>query len=61
MNVLFIISTDDVEKIFSEALKSGATKLGEITDKIIDGIGVLKFVYFRDPERNIIEIQSWEK
>ena len=52
---------EDVEKKFNDALKSGATKLGEITEKIIDGIGVLKFVYFRDPERNIIEIQSWEK
>ena len=41
--------------------KSDATKLGEITEKIIDGIGMLKFVYFRDPEGNIIEIQSWEK
>lgn len=52
---------EDVETIFSEALKSGAIKLGEITEKIIEGIGVLKFVYFRDPEGNIIEIQSWEK
>jgi predicted enzyme related to lactoylglutathione lyase len=52
---------DDVEKIFSDALKSGAIKLGEITEKIIEGIGVLTFVYFRDPEGNIIEIQSWKK
>jgi catechol 2,3-dioxygenase-like lactoylglutathione lyase family enzyme len=52
---------EDVETIFVEALKSGAIKLGEITEKIIEGIGVLKFVYFRDPEGNIIEIQSWEK
>jgi len=51
----------NVEKKFSDALRNGAIKLGEITDKIIDGIGVLKFVYFRDPEGNIIEIQSWEK
>jgi len=52
---------ENVEKIFNDALKSGASKLGEITEKIIDGIGMLKFVYFRDPEGNIIEIQSWEK
>ena len=50
---------EDVEKIFSDALKQGATKLGEVTEKTIDGVGVLKFVYFRDPEGNIIEIQSW--
>jgi catechol 2,3-dioxygenase-like lactoylglutathione lyase family enzyme len=52
---------EDVESKFNDALKSGATKLGEVTEKIIDGIGVLKFVYFRDPEGNIVEIQSWEK
>jgi predicted enzyme related to lactoylglutathione lyase len=52
---------EDVEKIFNDALKSGAIKLGEITEKIIEGVGVLKFVYFRDPEGNIVEIQSWEK
>ena len=48
---------DDVEKIFSDALKNGAAKLGEIAEKDIDGIGLLKFVYFR----NIIEIQSWKR
>jgi len=52
---------EDVEKIFGKALKSGASKLGEITEKVIEGVGGLKFVYFRDPEGNIIEIQSWEK
>jgi len=29
--------------------------------KTIDGVGDLKFVYFRDPEGNIVEIQSWKK
>lgn len=52
---------EDVEKIFRYALKHGATRLGEVTEKTIDGIGVLTFVYLRDPEGNIIEIQSWEK
>ena len=52
---------EDVESTFSEAIKSGAVKLGEITEKTIEDIGVLKFVYFRDPEGNIIEIQSWKK
>lgn len=52
---------EDVETVFDEAFKNGAIKLGKITEKIFEGIGVLKFVYFRDPEENIIEIQSWEK
>ncbi len=25
----------------------------------VEGVGMLKFTYFRDPEGNIIEIQSW--
>jgi catechol 2,3-dioxygenase-like lactoylglutathione lyase family enzyme len=52
---------EDVEQIFSDALRCGATQLGEVTEKIIDGIGMLKFVYLRDPEGNIIEIQSWKR
>ena len=52
---------EDVERIFSVALKRGATKLGEVTKKIIDCIGLLSFVYLRDPEGNIIEIQSWDR
>ena len=52
---------EDVEKKINDALRNGATKLGKVTKRKIDGIGMLKFVYFRDPEGNIIEIQSWEK
>ena len=52
---------EDVDTILNKALQNGANKLGEITEKIIEGIGVLKFVYFRDPGGNIVEIQSWKK
>jgi catechol 2,3-dioxygenase-like lactoylglutathione lyase family enzyme len=52
---------EDVEKVFGKALNKGAVKLGEVTEKTVEGIGVLKFVYFRDPEGNIIEIQSWKR
>lgn len=52
---------EDVDATFGQALERGAEKLGEITEKVIEGIGVLKFVYFRDPEGNIIEIQSWKR
>ena len=50
---------EDVEKVFNDALKNGATRLGQVTEKIVQGIGKLTFVYCRDPEGNIIEIQSW--
>ncbi|MBI5589369.1 MAG: VOC family protein [Deltaproteobacteria bacterium] len=52
---------EDVETTLNLALNHGARLLGEVTEKKIENIGILKFVYFRDPEGNIIEIQSWEK
>ena len=52
---------DDVDQTLNEALKSGGQLLGKVTEKKVDGVGDLKFVYFRDPEGNIVEIQSWEK
>jgi len=51
----------DVETILKKALNNGAKLLGEVTEKEIENVGILKFVYFRDPEGNIIEIQSWKK
>ena len=52
---------DDVEEIFEKALKKGGQSLGKVTRKTVEGVGELVFVYFRDPEGNIVEIQSWEK
>ena len=52
---------DDVDATLSTALNSGAEMLGQVTEKEIENVGTLKFVYFRDPEGNIIEIQSWKK
>ena len=52
---------EDVETTLNNALSEGAGLLGEVTEKKIENVGILKFVYFRDPEENIIEIQSWEK
>ncbi len=52
---------DDVETTLKNALNNGAKLLGKVTEKKIENVGALKFVYFRDPEGNIIEIQSWDK
>ena len=51
---------ESIEGIYEKALKHGAETLGEIVEKKVPGVGVLQFVYFRDPESNIIEIQSWK-
>ncbi len=52
---------EDVEITLNTALSNGAELLGEVTEKKIENIGTINFVYFRDPEGNIIEIQSWNK
>lgn len=52
---------DDIERVYTDAIEYGATVLGKITERAIPGVGELKFVYLRDPEGNIVEIQSWDK
>ena len=52
---------EDVDQTLAEAIKYGGQLLGGVTEKRVEGVGDLKFVYFRDPEGNIIEIQSWKK
>ncbi|WP_028581214.1 VOC family protein [Desulfogranum japonicum] len=51
---------NDVKAIFDKALENGATQLGSIVEREVENVGVLQFVYFRDPEGNIVEIQSWK-
>jgi len=50
---------DDVNKTFAKALEHGGQTLGEVTQKEIPKLGILTLVYFKDPEGNIVEIQSW--
>ncbi len=52
---------DDVNETLAAALRNGGKTLGKVTEKAIEGVGILNFVYLRDPEDNIVEIQSWEK
>ena len=51
---------EDVDDIVSKALKYGGEMLGEIIENEIEGVGIIRFTYFRDPESNIIEIQAWK-
>jgi len=50
---------DNVDDILKKALKYGGTRLGEVIENEVEGVGILKFTYLRDIEGNIIEIQSW--
>lgn len=51
---------DDFDSVYETALNQGADDLGRPIEKLIEGVGTLKFVYFRDPEGNIVELQSWK-
>ena len=50
---------ESVDEILEKALTHNATKLGKVIEKEVEGVGLLKFTYLRDPEGNIVEIQSW--
>ncbi|MBN1497113.1 MAG: VOC family protein [Spirochaetes bacterium] len=50
----------DVKKALEEVIAAGGSQSGEIVSRHIPGVGLLTFVYARDPEGNIVEIQSWK-
>jgi len=52
---------DDVENSIDEILINGGSQLGRVSVKDMPGVGKLKFVYAKDPEGNIIELQNWNK
>lgn len=51
----------DVKAAFKKLLQHGGGKLGEIVVKEIPDAGIVTFVYAKDPEGNVIELQNWEK
>lgn len=51
---------EDVETTFNALLKNGGKACGELTKKMVQGVGEITFVYARDPEGNLIELQSWK-
>ena len=52
---------EDVKTVVKSLLEHGGNMLGEITTRQIAELGIITFVYARDPEGNILEIQSWNK
>lgn len=51
---------ESVETILETLKKNGGKAFGEITRRVVKNVGELTFVYARDPEGNIIELQSWK-
>lgn len=50
----------DVEETVAAVVEHGGSLAGRVTRRRIEGVGVITFVYARDPEGNLIEIQHWE-
>jgi len=50
---------DDVEATAAVLLDHGGSLAGAVTARSVPGVGELTFVYARDPEGNLVEIQSW--
>ena len=53
-------SVDDVEASLKKVEDSGGGQLAEVVSKRIDEVGYLTFVYAKDPEGNVVELQKWE-
>ncbi len=52
---------DDVEAVANVMLEHGGTLAGRIVTRPVPGVGALTFVYARDPEGNLVELQSWDR
>jgi predicted enzyme related to lactoylglutathione lyase len=52
---------DDVRETLKEILEAGGSQVGEVAEAIYPGDIKATFVYARDIEGNIIELQSWGK
>jgi len=52
---------DSVERLLQTLIDNGGSLSGEVTKRMVEGVGEITFVYARDPEGNLIELQSWNK
>jgi glyoxylase I family protein len=52
-------SVDDVDQALQAVIAAGGGAVGKIASTEVDGVGLLRVVYARDPEGNIVELQKW--
>jgi catechol 2,3-dioxygenase-like lactoylglutathione lyase family enzyme len=50
---------DDVASILKRVLENGGSRVGELVETEVSELGTLSFVYARDIDGNIIELQNW--
>ena len=51
---------EDVHALLAILLENGGSQLGEVVETTIPGAGIITFVYARDIDGNIIELQQWK-
>jgi predicted enzyme related to lactoylglutathione lyase len=52
-------AVDDVDEALQAVIGAGGGAVGETATTKVDGVGILRVVYARDPEGNILELQNW--
>ncbi len=52
---------EDVEETTKLLVENGGSKNGEISERRVEGVGIITFIYTRDPEGNLIELQNWKE
>jgi lactoylglutathione lyase len=52
-------AVDDVDQALQAAIAAGGSAVGTVAMTEVDGVGVLRVVYARDPEGNVVELQKW--
>lgn len=52
---------DDVEGTLDKIIEHGGSTVGEVSIKVIHGLGKITVIYARDIEGNIVEVQNVEK
>jgi predicted enzyme related to lactoylglutathione lyase len=51
---------DDVSQVLSRVLENGGSRFGELVETEVQNVGTLTFVYAKDIDGNIVELQQWK-
>jgi catechol 2,3-dioxygenase-like lactoylglutathione lyase family enzyme len=52
-------AVDNVDEALQAVIAAGGGAVGEIATGEVEGAGLIRLVYARDPEGNIVELQRW--
>lgn len=51
---------DDVPNVLARVLQHGGSRIGELVETEVPEVGTLTFVYAKDIDGNIVELQHWK-